>query len=541
MRFLVLILILNGFSAPASAAGGSAAKAVTGSGTYLGKKQDGVYSFLGIRYAASFSGDRRWLPPEPLPKRERPTDAGSFSPPCPHMDKFSVKDLLSRGYVGEPDCLSLNIWVPESIFQEKDAKNAPVLVFIPGGGFQVGSSSWSPFGFQIYDGAALAKRGGVVVVSINYRLGSNGFFFDESLILRSPSVGNLGLLDQVAAFKWVKSHIGDFGGSAANITAFGSSAGAMSLCNLLMLNEAKGLIDKAVIQSGVCWLSSKEYAAKASNAITKSVGCDAKKTVEERRNCLLETPLKELTEAEPEMKYELPVIDNFKLTPVFDGVVFKDLPEETLAAGKHLKIPILMGANAHEIPPLMMKNDKEHWQRMLESLPIQDIARKRIRELYEREFPGSYDEMQSALKTDVLYVCRVRHFAELFSTHQNEPVYLYHFEQQIHPLMEPWVRGSFHGMELYYLFRHVPPHSFVPGIKPHLELQDLMSDLWVRFAKEGDVQVDPRFKNWRPYSAKNRTAGSLGDNDGVLIDPHGSRCRLIGDLVFGSRKISLFE
>src|SRR5690606_16637296 len=109
----------------------------------------------------------------------------------------------------------------------------PVMVFIPGGGFQVGSASWTPFGLPIYHGAKLAELGNVIVVTINYRTGTNGFLYDSDLATREPMVGNIGLLDQLQALNWVKTNIAAFGGNDANITAFGSSSGAMSICNLL--------------------------------------------------------------------------------------------------------------------------------------------------------------------------------------------------------------------------------------------------------------------------------------------------------------------
>jgi para-nitrobenzyl esterase len=483
-----------------------------GDGTVSGLETGETFAFLGIPYASSFVDDLRWRRPTLIAKYKN-LQAHSYGSSCPHMDKFNPDAMFTRSFSGGVDCLNLNVWVPKKALKTKDQVKLPVMVFMPGGGFQVGSSSWSPFGLPIYNGERLAELGNVIIVSINYRTGTNGFFYDPDLALREPEVGNLGHIDQLQAFSWVKANISAFGGDQNNVTAFGSSSGAMSLCNLITHPDAKGLFQKAILQSGTCWVSSKEYATSVSKKLIEKVGCSRHSDGKIKTSCLVELPLETLAKAEPEMDYQSPSLDNFFFSPVFDNAFFKEYPDAVIKAKRHMDIPILIGSNQQEIPPFMMKDSKENWERLFTNWNTDPETKKKIKAYYEQGNIKSYEPLLGRLKTDFHFGCRARYYADLFSASQKSPVYLYQFEKNIFDVMDKWVKGSFHGMELFYVFQQVPPFAWLPGVAPHLKFQEKIGKLWTHFAYTGNVQSDSGWPDWKPFAPGSQIVGVLGDSN----------------------------
>jgi para-nitrobenzyl esterase len=218
----------------------AAPAAKTSTGPITGEERDGVRSFKGIPFAALPVGELRWKPPQQTPPWTEPRACVEFGPACPQQGK----DLY--GPVGEmnEDCLYLNVWTPAT---EDGVGRRPVMFWIHGGGFLFGSG-----GKPVYDGAELAKRGGVVVVTCNYRLGPFGFLAHPALTAESPqhTSGNYGLLDQIAALQWVQQNIGAFGGDPGCVTIFGQSAGGVSVCALMASPLAKGMFHRAIVHSG---------------------------------------------------------------------------------------------------------------------------------------------------------------------------------------------------------------------------------------------------------------------------------------------------
>lgn len=216
--------------------------ATTGLGALAGARQDGVLRFLGIPYAAPPLGPLRWRAPQPVPPWTGIRDARRFGPACPQPPAAGPTYVSpDRSDRQDEDCLYLNVWTPAC-----DAARRPVMVWLHGGGFRNGSGAevW-------YDGAALSRRG-VVVVTLNYRLGALGFLAHPALEAESPlgTSGNYGLLDQIAALKWLRDHVAAFGGDPGNVTLFGQSAGAGSVRALLECPAARGLFHRAIQQSG---------------------------------------------------------------------------------------------------------------------------------------------------------------------------------------------------------------------------------------------------------------------------------------------------
>ena len=217
----------------------------TESGTVVGTQKSGVVTFLGIPFAAPPVGNLRWRPPQPTPYRNADWKADQFGPSCMQNQPGSrlpwTEEFMTQGPIGE-DCLYLNVWTT--------AKNAsakqPVMFWIYGGAFAEGSGA-----IAVYDGAELAKKG-VIVVSANYRIGPLGFLAHPELTKESGrgASGNYGLLDQIAALRWVQKNIAGFGGDPSQVTIFGQSAGAISVAALMRSPLAKGLFARAIAQSG---------------------------------------------------------------------------------------------------------------------------------------------------------------------------------------------------------------------------------------------------------------------------------------------------
>ena len=211
-------------------------------GKLEGDDQGGLSVFKGIPFAAPPVGTRRWLAPEKPASWTGVRDARRFGA-VNHQNKLMLSALSAFVIDGEQseDCLTLNVWTPAL-----DGKRRPVMVWIHGGAFTIGSGSQA-----LYDGSVLARRGDTVVVTINYRLGPLGFLrLADVTNGKIPSSGSEGMLDQVAALEWVRDNIAEFGGDPGNVTIFGESAGGMSVGTLLAMPAARGLFHKAIPQSG---------------------------------------------------------------------------------------------------------------------------------------------------------------------------------------------------------------------------------------------------------------------------------------------------
>ena len=213
----------------------------TKSGKIEGSFENGLYVFKGIPYAAPPVGDLRWMPPQPAKPWSGVRPAKKFGPIAP-QNMMAGGPIMQVPQPQDEDCLFLNIWTPGL-----DNASRPVMVWIHGGAFTIGSGS-----DPMYDSDRLPKRGNIVLVTINYRLGMLGFLrLKEVTGGKIPATGNEGLLDQVAALKWVKENIAAFGGDPDNVTVFGESAGGMSIGCLMAMPSARGLFHKGILESGV--------------------------------------------------------------------------------------------------------------------------------------------------------------------------------------------------------------------------------------------------------------------------------------------------
>lgn len=313
-------------------------KVTTRAGIVDGSYENGLYVFKGIPYAAPSVGKLRWLPPQPVKPWKGSRQTKGYGADCPQNLMKAAFAISNSEYTQNEDCLYLNIWSPGL-----DNARRPVMVWIHGGGFQRGSGSQA-----IFDGSILAKRGDVVIVTINYRLNVFGFLrLNEVTGGKIPSTGNEGLLDQIAALKWVRDNIEAFGGNPDNVTVFGESAGAISIGCLLAMPSARGLFHKAMLQSGVgTSVILADVAAQRGRKFIEIVGLDAGDD-----KALRALTTEQLLNADLGMTVSMAYVIGFQslpLVPVIDGKTFPELPLNAVKSGSAADIVLLVGNNLNE-------------------------------------------------------------------------------------------------------------------------------------------------------------------------------------------------
>jgi len=434
-----------------------------------------VLGFLGVRYAAPPIGDLRLRPPSAPACTPEIQPATTHGPVCPQLLKNKQGQLTD--VLGEEDCLSLNVWTPAS-----GPGTRPVLVFVHGGGNSVGAGS-----DELYDGAGLAAAQDVVVVTFNYRLGALGFLTHPDLAAESPDAvsGNYGILDQIAALRWVQANIAEFGGDPDHVLLFGESAGAVNTCALLHAPAAAGLYHAAIVQSGACRERPlTKYAEEMSDPLVASAGCDGAADVPA---CLRTITADEFVQLTPDGYPDVAALSQ-GWGPHVDGSV---LPVDGLTAmseGTHNQVPIIVGNNADEtaagVPPL---TDAQYMQivqltfgpladEVLAHYPIADYA----------DATAAY----VALTSDVKFVCNARRSARAADAGQSLPVYRYVFAYDGYdpaPGVQP---AATHGLELVYIFGNfdaVLSGQFEYQPNPDdLTMRDQLQAMWAAFAATGD-------------------------------------------------------
>src|SRR3954451_15002314 len=311
----------------------SAPQVKTKSGTVEGKEEGSVRAFLGIPYAQPAAGELRWKAPVPVAKWSGVKKTTDFGPHC--MQGRVYDDMKFRDSGGSEDCLTLNVWAPSN----PPSKKLPVMVWIYGGGFVAGTTSEAR-----QDGTHLAQQG-VIVVSMNYRLGVFGFMVHPELAKESGrnSAGNYGLLDQLEALKWVHDNIGAFGGDPGNVTIFGESAGSFSVSAQMASPLAKGLFQKAIGESGALLGASLPAATLAK---TEANGVEFAKSL--GASSLAEMRAKSAADV---LAAATKPGGGIRFSANIDGYFIPQSPLEIYASGKQAPVPLLAGWNADEQGP----------------------------------------------------------------------------------------------------------------------------------------------------------------------------------------------
>lgn len=486
MRLIVAIVAV--FS---NAAAAQQSTVQTKSGPVRGTRTD-VVVFKGIPYAAPPTGDRRWRPPVPPEPWTPVRDATRFGPQCPQQRNFAPRGRGEVATAAAPnasseDCLTLNVWTPA----KSDSERLPVMVWIHGGGFTIGSGS-SP-----RSSAEMLAGRGAVVVTLNYRLGALGFLAHPGLSRESDRQvsGNYGLLDQIAALRWVRENIAAFGGNPSNVTLFGQSAGASSGAGALMVSPlARGLFHRVIAQSAGTTgtigpkprLRAPYYGLPPAETKGESLAADI-------------TTLRAMSA--DEVLAKLPNARTFgtdwHFGPVIDGYVLPDDPGVLLGTSGQAKVPLLIGYNADEA--FFYRNESP---RTL--LGYRDFVHK----LFPPELVDTVLTMYPAAEDVQAAEAVLRMFSDFrFITptvltaraaSKVTDVYLYRFSR-VSPLNRSTFGGAGHGTEIPYVFGHITAEESQYE-EVDRTVSRAMAGAWVQFAKTGNPN-GASLPQWPGYTA----------------------------------------
>lgn len=491
----------------ASCTGAVAGQVRTDSGVVEGSTNaDGkVQIFKGIPFAAPPVGDLRWKAPQPVAPWTGVRKATEFGARC--MQGRIFDDMVFRDSGPSEDCLYLNVWTPSA---SPDA-HLPVMVWIYGGGFQAGATSE---GRQ--DGEMLAKKG-VVVVSMNYRLGIFGFFAHPALARESGhnSAGNYGLLDQVAALEWVQKNIAAFGGDPHNVTIFGESAGSFSVCALMASPLSRDLFQRAIGESGSLLGKSPEV-----KSLVESEEDGAKFAASIDANSL------EVLRAKPAadlLDAAMKVRDTYHFRANIDGYFFPKAPHEIYAAGQQAHVPLLAGWNRDE------GNFHDYFEKADPTIRnYVDIAHKDFGEKADeflKLYPGATDDeairSASDLAGDQFIAFGTWKWIEMQRRTAHATVYRYEFDDPPpQPAGKP-SEGAYHSAEIEFVFEALPSKK-LPWRPQDKKLSQLISTYWTNFAKTGDPN-GPGLPKWLPNEAPQFEVMHLNFDSFTRADAHRAR------------------
>lgn len=457
-------------------------------GTLAGTRADDLNVFRGIRYAAPPVGGLRWRPPLPPAAWDGVRVADAFGADCPQPSN----PRWPQGEVERAeDCLYLNVWAPAD-----SDRPLPVMVWLHGGAHRIGSGS-----LAYYNGAGLARRG-AVVVTVNYRLGLLGYFAHPAI--NEGESGNYGLLDEMAALRWVRDNIAAFGGDPDNLTVFGQSAGAVDIQHLMVIDAARGLFDKAIIQSGGGWAVPKSRRGQRElvRDALASIDMDGAKA-DPLRNIPPEKLISGLSKADSGLGFG----------PFIDGHLVTRAPREAFAAGETAPVPMIVGSNDRE-GSLVSMVDLGPKQKALVNLPG-------VRALYKGQF-DSNEALTELLFGDIGFVAPARWLAAQH-VRDGAPAYLYHFTYVAESRREA-VSGAAHGAEIPYVFVTLDAGPNVNRIATAAdrELAGRVADCWVAFARTGAPECD--LVAWHAYDPERDNTFVIGEVSG---EREGFRARVL--------------
>lgn len=458
-------------------------------GTLLGEKTAEVAVFKGIPFATPPVGVRRWRAPEPAASWQGVRMATQFGPQC-IQEAYPQGSMFTRP--SEPsseDCLYLNVWSTNVGGKKPQA----VMVWIHGGGLTRGSGASS-----IYDGTALAQKG-VVVVTVNYRLGPFGYMAHPALSAEAEAMGaarssgNYGTLDQVAALKWVQDNIAAFGGDNSRVTIFGESAGSWSVNHMTATPLAAGLFHRAIGQSGAKFDPMPELARDyPDQPSAESRG--VKFAAHLGQTSLPQ--LRALTAAEVLAGLQSFQVQGFA-QPNVDGYVYPDHIANLFAAGKFNKVDLIVGSNADEGTNLMPPpKDAESVAAVLDQSYGGFAGPLKATYDYDDDYAGAY----YGIFRDMIFTWNMREWVRHASQHKDNNTYLYYFTY-VPPAPMDGKLGAYHAAEIRYVFDNADiTFDANPATEEERRLGDVLSDYWVSFAKTG-VPTSAQGDKWPQYDA----------------------------------------
>ena len=481
-------------------------------GALQGDLQGEVISFKGIPFALPPTGELRWKPPQPAAKWPGVRNATAYGADC--MQIPFPSDAAPLGVKPAEDCLYLNVWRPAYA----GGKRLPVFVWIYGGGFVNGGSSPA-----VYDGTPFA-RDGVIFVSFNYRLGRFGFFAHPALSAEQPNapLANYAIMDQVAALRWIRRNIGAFGGDPRNVTLCGESAGGMSVHVLLTSPEARGLFQRAIIQSGggrANLLKGRMLSGGADSAeaigveFARQVGIEG--TGPGALQKLRALPPQALLANLNLATLNDPAAVTYVGGPVLDGKFMPELPSKLYTEGKMARVPLMVGANSLDIRPL-------------EGEAVDDLLAQfgpdaaRARTVYEVKDTDDVEKDASRMGADQLMAEPARYVARKWAAH-GIPSYEYRFSYVAESLRKQWP-GATHASDIPFAFDTVLTKYGKDLTEEDAAAARAMHAYWVAFARGEKPRVEGQ-PEWPTYDPHRDVIMDF-TNSGPVVGPDPWQSRL---------------
>ena len=456
--------------------------------------------FHGIPYAAPPTRMLRWSPPQPVLAWDDVRDGSTPGPACMQPQGQGGEFYGATGFAMDEDCLTLNVWT-RAITQ---SDQLPVMVWIHGGALVTGQGS-------SYPGELLTSKG-VVLVTINYRLGRFGFHAHPELSaeVATGTSGNQGLKDQIAALEWVQDNISVFGGNPNNVTIFGESAGSLSMSLLQASPLAKGLFHRVIGESGGAF-QPMSYRAQATSYAksAETLGVEfAQALVSENEDSSLQALRQISQEHILDITNSNPDFSNYDSLAIVDGEVIPEEVSTIFAKGQQSDVPVLIGSNKDEgstflpfFTPLFGEGLEGFNAYVKGTLPEVDIS---------KVYPASTNEQAETawqdVFNDVLFTYPMRVWARSMENVESD-AYLYLFTWAP-PIEDTEIYGSFHAAEIGYIFGNLD----LFGAKPtdaDREFSDTMASIWTQFAKTGNPNGE-NLPRWTPYSSSQENYLELG-------------------------------
>jgi para-nitrobenzyl esterase len=485
----------------------------TQAGKIRGCLDDGIAVFKGVSFAAPPFGPNHLLPPQPVQSWDGVREVLSFGPKSPQTAyPPGIAETLAELVEPGENCLTLNVWTANL------SGSQPVMVWIPGGMFEFHATG----GTAYYDGSRFA-RDGVVCVTIGYRVGAEGFLY------LADGHANLGLLDQIAALHWVRDNIAAFGGDPTNVTVFGESAGGMSVATLLAMPLAKGLFQRAIVQSGnKPHVTSAATAARIGRRMTELLG------IEPTRVAIAAMPPERILEAQAKMRADLlcgadpkfwgeVALSGLPWAPTIDGKNLPEHPYDAIRAGAAADVDLLLGSNLEETRVFLLSDGTidritdEALRALASAYRLPEDSLRIYRMSHPNASPG---DLFSAIQTDWYWRLPAVRLADAHASTARAATFMYEFAWR-----SPQAGGRLgaaHAVEIAFVFDTLGLGT-EPMLGPHppQPLADEMHRAWVSFAARGEC-------GWPRYDPVRRRTMRFDVPSGVVDDPLGPTLTLWG-------------